>query len=311
MDESRKKIIIVILCSLGMTAFIYFEFIPETDKGNTDDFVNPAQLDDSPSKREIYDQRRKQKRQEFNFDRKVSSLENFLKNQIEKDPFGDPSSHKVTEEQIAQVNETPKVKERIVTISRSVEKGKREDIDGKLTASESFEEVKQNNERRRVGFASGGNKKSKTERPEKIAGVKALTVVHEDVRVKSGSGLKLRIIESFQIGSVTVPENTFVTGKVSFSGDRIYIDVKSISVNGQLLTTKLTAYDLNGSKGIYVEGGLEKEIKSDALEQTVSEVQRNVTVPFLGRVPFSSAKKKIREPEIPITAGHKIYLRNQ
>jgi len=304
----------VILCSLGMMAFIYFEFIPETDKGNTDDFVNPAQLDDSPSKREIYDQRRKQKRQEFNFDRKVNSLENFLDNQIEKDPFGDPSSHKKTEEQVAQVNETPKVKERMVTISQSVEKGEREDLDGKLTASENFEEVQHINEkpqRRRVGFASGGNKKLNPERQEKIAVIKALTVVHEDVRVKPGSGLKLRIIESFQLGSVTVAENTFVTGKVSFSGDRIHIDVKSISVNGQLLTTKLTAYDLNGSKGIYVEGGLEKEIKSDALEQTVSEVQRNVTVPFLGRVPFSSAKKKIREPEIPITAGHKIYLRNQ
>jgi hypothetical protein len=93
MDERRKKIFILGICSFVIITFIYFQFRPkQSTQIDTEDFVNPAYLDKSPSKQNIYTERQKRERQEFNFDRKVNSLEYFLENQVKKDPFTD-STH--------------------------------------------------------------------------------------------------------------------------------------------------------------------------------------------------------------------------
>jgi hypothetical protein len=132
--------------------------------------------------------------------------------------------------------------------------------------------------------------------------------VHEKSKITHGSDLKLRIIESFKIGRVTVPENTFVTGKVSLSDDYIFININSLSINGDLVDVLLTAYDLNGVKGIFIENV--KETRNDLVADAVNEVKRNVNLPILRNLPYNLAKKKIREKEVWIKAGYKIYLKN-
>lgn len=310
MEDKNKKIIIISVAITAMAVFVYLEFI-QPGKLNTgvrtDAYVNPSELDQSPSKQEVYAEKRKKEREAFSFDRKVNSLEHFLNNQVEKSPFPEidtlkeiefPSpAENLIDSKVLIVEENGR--ERSLRVSAPV--GKQE-------------KVQLEKKRRRIGFATGGafdQMEVQSDNHDRANKINVLSVVQNDVRITTGSALKLRTLQSFSANSIVVPENTFVVGHAKFTGDRIIIKVESIPVNGNIIPVNLTAYDLHGNEGIYVEGGLESEIQEDALEQTVSELQRNVKVPILRNVPFNSARKKIREPEIPIPSGYKVYLRSQ
>ena len=301
MVDSTKKILVG-MSAVGMAFFVYFEFFQSGGEDlDTSGWIDPATMDNTPSKQEIYALKRKKERNEFNFDRKVNNLDNFLENQIEKTPFPEVDTlHKMEfplEEDKPERKESPPKQLKNQTAQRGVPVEEKDLIPVMVEKP------------RRIGFASGGGVENQIVTTGSD-GINVLSVVQDNVKITSGSTLKLRTIESFEINSVLVPANTFIVGQTRFSQDRIMIDVESLTSNGRLIKVDLTAYDLHGNQGIYVEGGLESEIQGDALEQTVSELQRNVKVPILRNVPFNSARKKIREPEIPIPAGYKVYLRN-
>ena len=311
METDKKKILLISLCIMGMMVFIYLEFIPKAgDMANGDHLVNPAQLDNSISKRAVYAKQRKRERQKFHFDRKVSSLENFFENQVDKNPFPatDGDTGKIQVQPSISNLSASDIKKQLPPSTNVVNETTKQ-----KSPISSLKENEKSNEtiiQRKVGFASGGSD-LESNVSKGVVGVNALAVVHERTNVKHGSNVKLRILESFSIEGVSVPKNTFVIGEVRFSDDHIYIEVRYISVNNQLLFANLNAYDLSGSKGIYVGGGGGTKIKTDALVNTVSEIQKNVSVPILRNVPFTTAKKKIREDEIPLVEGYKVYLRSQ
>ncbi len=307
----RKNILMISVSILGMMLFIFFEFFRKEsgERGpDTDQFMNPSQLDNSVSKRAVYAKQRKRERQEFNFDRKVNSLEHFLDNPVDKDPFTSTEIDTAFIQEPAPIsrNDDRNITKQKTAPVRIIKENPNQEasIDILQSEAESDEPMHQ----RKVGFASGGNDPN-TKKSDEILDVNILAVFHEHIKVKHGSNVLLRLLDSFSIEGVSVPKNTFVVGKVNISNNHIYIDVRYVSVNGQLLFAGFSAYDLNGSKGIFM--GNDTKIKTDALVSTMSEVQKNVNVPLLRNVPFRTAKKKIREVEISFVAGFKVYLRSQ
>ncbi|MEQ8880980.1 MAG: hypothetical protein RLQ12_15160, partial [Cyclobacteriaceae bacterium] len=140
MNDTLKKYGLIGISILVMGAFVYFTFIdPDTQDNKLDGFVNPEKLDRTPLKQEIYEAKRKRERQVVNYDRKVTSFSDYLKNQIEKDPFED--SLKLTEAkpepEIAETPEPVYQKQHVTTIQRTT--------------------VEQETDKtvRRIGFASG------------------------------------------------------------------------------------------------------------------------------------------------------------
>lgn len=310
MIDSGKKILMVSVSIIGMISFVFFEYFGESNEGtDLSGFINPSELDEAPSKQDVYAEKRKKDRQAFSFDRKVNSLDDFLAKQVEKNPFDEvdtlvkmlPGKEKSEREKETSDNEVKASQTRTI-------KSKAELVATDKTVSDVvIEKVPE----RRVGFATGrGSVPPEDVRIGRTEDINVLSVVQDDMRVKSGIQVRLRILEPFNVGSVVVPSNTLVFGRARFSKERILIEVGSIPIQGQILELDLKAYDISGNEGIYVEGGLEEEVQGDVFEQTVSEVQRSVNVPILRNVPFTAAKKKIKEPEVPIAAGFKLYLRN-
>lgn len=311
MEEKHKKLVLMGISVLGMGIFVFFSFIKDKEQEfDSTGMVNPAELDNSPSKQEIYAEKRVKDRKAFDYDRRVSSLDDFLKDQIHKDPFKPDSSHIIQKFEGTQESSSVEQTQATTDLRNPTLKVERINRTSTIPISSGENEKVP---RRRVGFASGGVESlpTTTDPEDNPTGVNVLAVVQENATISTGSFLKLRVIESFDMEGVAIPRNTFVLAEVLLTNDRIYLDVETISVAGHSLPANLTGYDLNGHRGIPIEGGLDKEIKRDVLEQTISEVQRSVEVPILKNVPFSSTKKKIRDPDIPITAGHKLYLRNK
>lgn len=291
MNEKTKSIGLISVSILVMGAFVYFTIIENDPQENElEGFINPEELDRTPTKQEIYEAKRKRERQEINYDRKVTSLNDYLKNQIDKDPFEDSLKLKEAKPDL-QIDETPKPvyqKVYVPTIQTGVEK-------------------ETDNTVRRIGFASGTLERESSV-TSKTSTMSIPVVVQESMALKTGSSIKLRMTETTSVNGHTIPANTFVYGDVSIRSNTIQIEVESIPFQDQIIGVQLSAYDLNGNEGLIIEGGLDKEIKEDVLQETVDEVQDRINIPLLNNVLFSSARKQIRDQAIPISAGYKFYL---
>jgi conjugative transposon TraM protein len=106
-------------------------------------------------------------------------------------------------------------------------------------------------------FGLNGGKSSQA-RPEKVKGA-IRAVVHgegDGILVKDGTSVFIRLLEktSINVGgeSLVLPANTLVSGVARIAGDRINITVSIIRVDNFLYNVNLTAFDLDGRKGLYV-----------------------------------------------------------
>lgn len=292
MEEPIKKWILIAASISGMLIFCYYAFYQPS--GNTEMLTNPSTLDNSPSKQKLYAEKRKRERQ-FNYDRKVSSLDNFLNNEVNEDPF-DTSAIAEPEPSVKDTVIKPAASAPQKTIIKVIEQPVLMKEDPQIA--------------RRRGFASGSADVIHSTSDTKTI-LNIPVVVHDDVSAVSGKTIKLRTLASFKAEEAVVPENTFLFGKIHIAKDRLFIEVPEVIVINRNIPIALEAYDMNGNRGLLITGGIDKEITGQAMQKAVSEVQRNIDVPILRGLPFASAKKKIREKAIPINSGLKLYLRER
>ena len=90
---------------------------------------------------------------------------------------------------------------------------------------------------------------SKKKEMEKLT-VKAMFI--EEKKVKSGERIQLLLSEDkgITVDGIHIPKNSLLYATVNI-GDRLYITVQSINVNGRILPLNLEAYDIDGQRGIY------------------------------------------------------------
>ena len=61
MEEGKKRILLISLSTVVMVLFVYFEYFSQPTS-EMHGFVNPSQLDTTPSKQNIYEENRKKER---------------------------------------------------------------------------------------------------------------------------------------------------------------------------------------------------------------------------------------------------------
>lgn len=125
------------------------------------------------------------------------------------------------------------------------------------------EEVKQEPAKNKASF-NDMNKKSS------IAGGNSVRAVvhgtHKDLT--TNSTVKLRIIDPLVVDGYTIPRNSFIYGKVSFSDSRVQIKVDNINYQNNVIPFKGDIYDTDGSKGLKVGDN----IVNDAAKETEAGV---------------------------------------
>lgn len=311
MKEVYKKYGLVSVSILVIGAFVYFTFIAQGSPDNElEGFINPEKLDRTPLKQEVYKTKRKREKQMVNYERKVTSLNDYLKNQIDKDPFSEDSIPEAME-----VSEMKKSDHRLVEGGAKVANDERimtrnvRNYNPVKLPTAPKHETDHEGESRRTGFASGGGENLASIKSQNQTGISIPVVVQESAMIETGSTIKLRLTATTVIKALEIPENTLVYGDVSIRSNTIQIKVESIHFEDRLLHVQLLAYDLSGNEGLIIEGGPGKEIKEDVLRETVNDVQDRVNIPILNNSPFRSARRHIRDRAIPIEAGYRLFLR--
>jgi conjugative transposon TraM protein len=109
------------------------------------------------------------------------------------------------------------------------------------------------------GFYGLNGRRSNSDVRFSAANLAIPAVVHGDggpITLTDGSTVKIRLTEDTQLllngDRVSLPAHTLVSGICRINGERIQITVSNLRVGNALLSTNLTAYDLDGRLGLLV-----------------------------------------------------------
>lgn len=145
--------------------------------------------------------------------------------------------------------------------------------------------------------------------------------IHNDQSVMDGQGVFLRLLEAIVVDDVAIPVHTVLTAKASLQGERLGLEVSSIEYEGVIFPVKISVYDTDGTKGVYVPDSMEL----DALKEIAANMGNSAGQSFtmtqsagaqiasdLTRGAIQGASqlfaKKIRMVKINLKAGHKLLL---
>lgn len=147
-----------------------------------------------------------------------------------------------------------------------------------------------------------------------------LTAVIENTQqLVSGSTVQLRLTSALNVDGQPIPQNTFIYGIASLSGERLKIKISTMSSNGKILPVSLGVYDLDGIEGIYIPGTISRTITKQALGGQVQGADFDVGGFSLGAQAANAGMqigrtllgRKTRLTQVTLQSGYKVILRDE
>lgn len=146
-------------------------------------------------------------------------------------------------------------------------------------------------------------------------------VVHGDhIDKKSGSIIKMRLLEDADIDGVCVPKNTFVYGKLSFKSGRGMILVQNINYRNRILRFPASIYDTDGFEGIYLPDNIVSDTKDKSVSSAIGSVNVDVStgskaansaISAVSNAIKSAVQGSIRESKISISSNYHITIKKK
>ena len=145
--------------------------------------------------------------------------------------------------------------------------------------------------------------------------------VHDNCSLINEQSVRLRLLESVQVGKIVIPPNTMISGEAKIQGDRLEISIQSLEYRGNIIPVELTVYETDGQEGIYIPGSLE----INAFKEMAGSIGSNLgtSVSFtqstgqqltsgLGKGFIQSGSqylsKKFQTVNVKLKAGYKVFL---
>ena len=146
-------------------------------------------------------------------------------------------------------------------------------------------------------------------------------VVDRTTTLKEGDNVVLRLLESAKVQGLHIPRQSRLIAVAKIEGNRMYLLIKSIEVDGHIIAVKLSAYDMDGQEGVYIPGSEDinalKEVganiggsmgtsftfASSAKDQIISEAARGVM-----QGASQLLQKKLRTIKVTLKGGYRLFL---
>lgn len=149
-------------------------------------------------------------------------------------------------------------------------------------------------------------------------------ILDEAETVVNGSRIRIRLLDDIFIGDHLFKKGDYLYGLVSgFSAQRVHVDVSSVLYGNQILKTKITIYDNDGIKGLYVPNSDFREVMRQAgsrmsnqsvsinssnnqFEQLMAQMGRD----FYGSI-TQAVSAKIKQNKAKLKYASIVYLINE
>ncbi len=143
-------------------------------------------------------------------------------------------------------------------------------------------------------------------------------VIEKTQQLVSGATVQLRLTRPINVSGQAIPENTFIYGIASLSGERLKVKITSISSNEKILPVNLGVYDLDGIEGIYIPGTISRNLTKQALGSQVQGADYDVGGFSLGaqaanvgmQIGRTLLGRKTRLTQVTLQEGYKVILRD-
>ncbi|MBO4232995.1 conjugative transposon protein TraM [Riemerella anatipestifer] len=183
-----------------------------------------------------------------------------------------------------------------------------------LSDEKSLENWVQQNQR---GFHSMESQKE--EQPILKNSIKAC--IHTEQRIDKNNRIPLRLLEPIRVAGMVLPKGTLLTAMAKIDEGRLLLDISSLEYQGRIVPVSVTAYDLDGQRGLYIpytpganafreiaaglsqSSGTNYTFSSSAKDQILSEAGKGL---LQGTSSYIS--KKIAHPKIKVKAGYQVLL---
>lgn len=151
-------------------------------------------------------------------------------------------------------------------------------------------------------------------------------IIDEEVKVISGSRVRLRLLDDIVIGSRTIPRGSYLYATMgSFSQQRVKGNVKSVLYDDELVKVNLSIYDTDGMEGLYVPKSHFRETAKDVMggafsggntlmgtetgSDNIARWGRQVLTNAYSRT-SSAIAKAIKKNSVKLKYGTHVYLIN-
>ena len=132
-------------------------------------------------------------------------------------------------------------------------------------------------------------------------------VIDQKQKFRTGDKIQLRILEAGVYGQSGIPKNTLLYGICSISSNRLYINISSINLHDKVIPSSLSAYDLDGIPGIYIDGAYQDATKQ-AINQGLADAGNLGLRNTLGNLSIKLGRKANQKQTAFIPAGYTVML---
>ncbi len=140
------------------------------------------------------------------------------------------------------------------------------------------------------------------------AQAKALkAVIDQKQKFRTGDKIQLRVLEAGLYGQFGIPKNTLLYGICSISSNRLFVNISSINLDGKVIPSSLSAYDLDGIPGIYIDGAYQDATKQ-AINQGLADAGNLGLRNTLGNLSIRLGRKANQKQTAFVPAGYTVML---
>ena len=143
-------------------------------------------------------------------------------------------------------------------------------------------------------------------------------IINETQTIQSGGTVKVQLENDVFINGILIPRNQYLYAIGNLNGDRLYITVKSIHYNHNILPVSLSVFDLDGQEGINIPGAMSRDVAKQSADQAIQGIGLASLDPSIGAQAASAgiqaAKsligKKTKLVKLTIRGAYRILLRD-
>ena len=142
-------------------------------------------------------------------------------------------------------------------------------------------------------------------------------VVAETQTIVAGAVVKLRLLNDIAVNGNLIPKNSLVYGIGKLNGERLEVDITSITYNSALYEVGMAVYDLDGLPGIYIPGAIGRTVAKQSANSSVQSMSLSTLDPSFeaqaATAGINAAKdlfsKKVKLVRMTLKAGYQVLLK--
>ncbi|SEJ53014.1 Bacteroides conjugative transposon TraM protein [Dyadobacter sp. SG02] len=153
------------------------------------------------------------------------------------------------------------------------------------------------------------------QKPEKDG---IIAVIEKTQQLVSGATVQLRLTRQVHVDGHAIPQNSFIYGVASLSGERLKIKISTVNWSEKILPVNLGVYDLDGIEGIYIPGTISRSVTKQAIGSQIQGADFDVGGVSLGaqaanagmQISRTLLGRKTRLTQVTLQEGYKVILRD-